>query len=83
MTTHEDPLGRELGELPVAPLDPAFDAAVQRRARAALAEDAQPRSWWQALALGWQAGAVPALLLLTGAFYVVGAFQLMLKIYVG
>jgi hypothetical protein len=83
MTTHDDPLGRELGELPVAPLDPAFDAKVQRLARAALAVTIEPRSWWQTLVRCWQAAAVPALLLFTGAFYVVGAFQLMLRIYVG
>jgi hypothetical protein len=83
MTTLDDPLGRELRELPVPPLDPALDAAVQRRARAALAEAVEPRTWWQRVTLGWQAAAVPALLLLTCAFYVVAAFQLMLKIYVG
>ena len=83
MTTADDPLAHDLRELPIPPLDPALDAAVQRRARAAFVARDEPRSWWQAVALGWQTAAVPTVLLLTGAFYVVGAFQLMLRIYVG
>jgi hypothetical protein len=82
MTTRDDPLAKELGELPVPPLDPALAADVQRRARAALAEHAAPISGWHALVLGWRAAAMPALLLLAGAFYVVSAFRLMLRIYV-
>jgi hypothetical protein len=83
MTTRDDPLAHDLRELPIPPLDPALDAAVQRRARAVFVERAAPKPWWQAVALGLQGAAVPAVLLLTGAFYVVGAFQLMLRIYVG
>ena len=82
MTTRDDPLARQLSELPVPPLDPAFADEVQRRARAALAEQAAPRSWWHTVVLGWRAAAMPALLLVTGAFYVVSTFRLMLRIYV-
>jgi len=82
MTTRDDPLAKELSELPVPPLDPALAADVQRRARAALAEQATPSSWWHTVVLGCRAAAMPALLLLTGAFYVVSTFQLMLRIYV-
>ena len=91
MTTRDDPLAKELGELPVPPLDPALAAEVHRRARAALVKEAKraehmeettPSSWWHAVVLGWRASAMPALLLLTCAFYVAIAFQLMLRAYV-
>lgn len=74
MSDHEDDhVARDLATLPAPAIDPAFSARVQRRGRGAARG---------ALALRLDEAAVPALLLLAGAFYTVASFELMLRIFV-
>ncbi|MBI4703793.1 MAG: hypothetical protein HY744_22005 [Deltaproteobacteria bacterium] len=83
MTTHDDPLARDLSALPVAPLDPALSAATLRRARAALAPPAVPGAGWLPVVRAWQATAVPAVLAMAAAFYAAGAAELMARLFAG
>jgi hypothetical protein len=64
----------ELEHLPAPPIDPAFSARLQRRARSALRERD---------VLHWAEAGVPALLLLAGLFYVASSLVLMVRIFVG
>lgn len=68
----ESTSARELAQLPAPDIDPAFAARVQRRARSTLHERNRLRL---------DDAAVPALLLLAGAFYTVTSFELMLRIF--
>jgi hypothetical protein len=61
----------ELADLPAPPIDPAFAARVQRRARAAMHDRGLLPS----------ERIVPALLIVAGIFYTVTSFQLMLTIF--
>lgn len=62
---------RELADLPAPPIDPAFAARVQRRARAAQQDRGLlPREL-----------PVPVLLIAAGIFYTAASFELMLRIF--
>jgi hypothetical protein len=64
---------RDLATLPAPAIDPAFSERVQRRARSALRDRGLlPRE-----------RAVPALLLVAGAFYAAASVDLMIRVFGG
>jgi hypothetical protein len=83
MRPSDDPILKNLADLPEVPLDAATSDRVQRRARIALVDAREaPHPTLMRLSLAWSTAILPTILLGTGAVYTWGAVKMIGRIFV-